>query len=537
MSNLVRDILGSSQPSQPLHSPSPTPAPSSVAGSTSTKKRPPNGMSREVYRLCGEGMVSLPSSQLASTQHGTKTTAQKWRMVYFSNSAAANKRMKLRHWSKSSTVSSVPVGAREMSKAIPCSLKDNRDYLFASFSAGISNPSPGVMLSSRVIHYDTQIYNAYLANLDSSWTKEETDFFWDLCNLYDLQFFVIADRYPPHFNRSIEALKYRYYSIAKVLTELKYERKINAEKSKLHASPSSQFYAQAANNVNRLIDEKSRDPFLKFVYSPPQDAERKVMLDRQFRSSEADKQAEKKVVETIKKQYLKSGKKPEPRNPAEAALYGKPLPSHPGSASSGQSAPSVHLSSQVIERLKSTIEKRHADIIDQEIDKKVPLSSAAHLRLVSHPYPSISSDSEHVAVSTSVWLQPHHYFILHTSTYFPPSPTPAHFLPSILQRTPPNASGSAQIPVPSSSSSPMSPLPSAIPNLISAFTRVYSENVSTLIASIKTDMALHLNLREKLEALQRELSYLKRNTLLELQQKTTSAVAKTVPNAPGLSPV
>src|SRR5690606_30810154 len=58
---------------------------------------------------------------------------------------------------------------------------------------------------------------------DPDWTLEETKFLWDLCKLYDLRFIVIHDRYDPQYNRTLEELKHRYYSLAKRILE---ERKI-----------------------------------------------------------------------------------------------------------------------------------------------------------------------------------------------------------------------------------------------------------------------------------------------------------------------
>jgi DNA methyltransferase 1-associated protein 1 len=56
--------------------------------------------------------------------------------------------------------------------------------------------------------------------MDNSWTKEETDYFWDLCKTYDLRFIIIQDRYDEKYNRSVEELKNRYYSVCKKILEV-----------------------------------------------------------------------------------------------------------------------------------------------------------------------------------------------------------------------------------------------------------------------------------------------------------------------------
>ena len=49
----------------------------------------------------------------------------------------------------------------------------------------------------------------YLLKYFQSWTKEETDQLFDLCERFDLRFVVIADRFPS--TRTVEELKERYY--------------------------------------------------------------------------------------------------------------------------------------------------------------------------------------------------------------------------------------------------------------------------------------------------------------------------------------
>jgi DNA methyltransferase 1-associated protein 1 len=48
-------------------------------------------------------------------------------------------------------------------------------------------------------------------------------YLWELCKQFDLRFIVIHDRYDPEYNRTLEELKHRYYSIARRILE---DRKI-----------------------------------------------------------------------------------------------------------------------------------------------------------------------------------------------------------------------------------------------------------------------------------------------------------------------
>jgi DNA methyltransferase 1-associated protein 1 len=42
------------------------------------------------------------------------------------------------------------------------------------------------------------------------WSREDTDRLFDMCEQFDLRFYVIADRFTP--SRTVEELKQRYYS-------------------------------------------------------------------------------------------------------------------------------------------------------------------------------------------------------------------------------------------------------------------------------------------------------------------------------------
>ena len=56
--------------------------------------------------------------------------------------------------------------------------------------------------------------------MEHSWTKEETDYLWDLCEKFDLRFIVIYDRYENNRSRGLEELKDRYYSVSKRILEV-----------------------------------------------------------------------------------------------------------------------------------------------------------------------------------------------------------------------------------------------------------------------------------------------------------------------------
>ncbi len=72
----------------------------------------------------------------------------------------------------------------------------------------------------QVAKYTDAEYATHLA--DENWSKAETDHLLELCNTYDLRFFVISDRWAPGTvsasgtavalkPRTIDELKDRYY--------------------------------------------------------------------------------------------------------------------------------------------------------------------------------------------------------------------------------------------------------------------------------------------------------------------------------------
>ena len=72
--------------------------------------------------------------------------------------------------------------------------------------------------------YTDAEYNQYLS--DDNWSKQETDYLFELCKRYDLRFFVVHDRWdaaqiPNAKNRSIDELKDRYYKVTGIMQKVR----------------------------------------------------------------------------------------------------------------------------------------------------------------------------------------------------------------------------------------------------------------------------------------------------------------------------
>ncbi|KAI8640794.1 hypothetical protein BD408DRAFT_419256 [Parasitella parasitica] len=168
----IRDILQISAAAEPAQK-----KPKTVA-----EKRP-DGISRELYSLIGGAPPVAFVKPTYKAKYQTKKKATPWIYQPFTNPARADD-LVLSHWIKSS--------------------ESNEDYAFAKFNKVID-----------IIQYSDEDYEKYLT--DTDWSKEETDYLFDLCRRYDLRFPVIEDRYEFNRARTMEDLKDRYYSVYRKL--------------------------------------------------------------------------------------------------------------------------------------------------------------------------------------------------------------------------------------------------------------------------------------------------------------------------------
>ena len=114
------------------------------------------------------------------------------------------------------------------------------EYKFAAFNT-----------ASHVYSYSSEEYLKHLR--DDAWTREETDYLFDLCRTYDLRFILIHDRYDYPTDgatapRTLEDLKDRYYSCCRKLVK---ERPAPDEQAKAYTANSLAF------DKNREVQRKA----------------------------------------------------------------------------------------------------------------------------------------------------------------------------------------------------------------------------------------------------------------------------------------
>ncbi|TFK22344.1 SWR1-complex protein 4 [Coprinopsis marcescibilis] len=165
-------------------------------GTTATRK--PEGISRELYSLIGPSQPLL-AAQLAKPRFKQKpkfasagSSATKWELRPFHNSARKDG-LKLKHWAKASE--DPDAGELQIS-----------EYPFAKYN--VENPH-------HVFSQDE--YTRYLE--ETPWTKELTDYLFELYREFDGRWYIIWDRaeFPPECHFDIDDLKDRYYGVCRKL--------------------------------------------------------------------------------------------------------------------------------------------------------------------------------------------------------------------------------------------------------------------------------------------------------------------------------
>lgn len=156
-----------------------------------------DNFSREIYSLTGGYPSMIPSAsrkviQALKEKRYSKKEAEKWVWAPFTNSARSDN-MHLFHWRKES--------------------EKEDDYVFSKFNKQI-----------QLVEFTEEEYDRLIP--ESNWSKEETLYLWDMCKLYDLRFVIIQDRYDiTRFEeRTVEDLKERYYTVAKIMLEARGEK-------------------------------------------------------------------------------------------------------------------------------------------------------------------------------------------------------------------------------------------------------------------------------------------------------------------------
>ncbi|KAK7755994.1 swr complex subunit [Diatrype stigma] len=189
------------------------------------------GLAREVQNLGGDNPIAIVPeiSTFKKRRFGSRKPAARWELRPFYNSAREDASLHLRHWRKRTELPSQQPQTQEGEagagdgEGVDKKPPEYEDSMFAKFNVKVDVPE-----------YSDEQYRYNLTNND--WTKEETDYLFDLARDFDLRWPLIWDRYdykqslpidgerdgagshtaivPATKARSMEDLKARYYEVA-----------------------------------------------------------------------------------------------------------------------------------------------------------------------------------------------------------------------------------------------------------------------------------------------------------------------------------
>ncbi|KAJ2746207.1 swr complex subunit [Coemansia sp. BCRC 34301] len=157
-------------------------------------------ISRELTSLYLENQAIPVPLDLFQAKPKFGSKAERWVWRGFKSSARGNSDdLVLYHWAKAN--------------------EQYNDYYYARYN-----------VQAKTCQYTDEEYDKCIEPIDKDWTRAETDYLLHLCQLFDLRFIVVHDRYYTHPdcsqssvapNRTLEDIKDRYYSVYRALTQLR----------------------------------------------------------------------------------------------------------------------------------------------------------------------------------------------------------------------------------------------------------------------------------------------------------------------------
>ncbi|SCP04985.1 conserved Plasmodium protein, unknown function [Plasmodium ovale] len=216
-----------------------------------------------------DNLFSLPTS--SKTINFNNKNVSLWRLVKFRNKCRYDDLI-LKKWKK--------IGYKNDKNVFNESVIED-DYSFEKFNKKMN-----------IVKYNDDFYNKEIRNMNLNWSKEETDYLFNLCEKYECHFIIIYDVYDTKYTRTIEEIKDRFYTVSKKVIEDVYDQKIKLEESKK---------IKNNNDVLKLKEGKAKHPLIKFTYNMEADIERKNLIHKTYTISKKDIMLEEMTMENIKK--------------------------------------------------------------------------------------------------------------------------------------------------------------------------------------------------------------------------------------------
>lgn len=191
------------------------------------------GMKKELIKLLG---MALPSIVETNENKLNKNKRTKWVYTPYTNNARTDG-LKLIHWQKAEDV--------------------NKEIDYSQFNKKID-----------IVEFSESEYDSLIKPYDKNWNYEQTLYLWDLLKRFDLRFNVVYDRFDEetYGKRTVEGLKDRYYSVAKIILE------------------------------NRKIFDH---PIIKSGYNYEQEIQRRTFMEREMNKKSEDQKAEEEFIRKV----------------------------------------------------------------------------------------------------------------------------------------------------------------------------------------------------------------------------------------------
>ncbi|SOV74824.1 conserved Plasmodium protein, unknown function [Plasmodium sp. gorilla clade G3] len=236
-----------------------------------TKKKQKEKISKKQLNFLkdNDNLFSLPTTSKIISLNNKNVSV--WRLVKF-RSKCRNDDLILTKWSK--------IGYKNDQKEFNED-KIEDDNTFEKFNKKIN-----------IIKYNDDLYYREIQPMNTNWTKEETDYLFNLCEKYDCHFIIVNDVYDLKYKRTIEEIKERFYSVTKKVMEDKFDQQIKLEETKK---------IKNNNDILKLKEAKAKHPLIKFTYNMQADLERKNIIHKTYTVSKKDVMLEETTLENIKK--------------------------------------------------------------------------------------------------------------------------------------------------------------------------------------------------------------------------------------------
>lgn len=235
----------------------------------------PGGMHRELYALL-QSDYSRDPPVLTPTDTGCykqpkakigRSRVRPWARMPFTNSARSDD-LKLYHWRRKAD--------------------EGKDYPFAEFGK-----------AKHDLSYSDEEYELYLRDEAGNWSRDETDYLFELSRRFDQRFVVISDRYDieKYPNRIMEDLKARYYDVV---------RKIITARTPPGQEPQDLPPAYDAQH-----EKNRKEQLIKLFNRTPEEVEEEEILVAELKKIESRKKEREKKSHDFNKLITATESKPQ----------------------------------------------------------------------------------------------------------------------------------------------------------------------------------------------------------------------------------